>query len=620
MVSDKGTEGYASRILRVDLSSGKIEDEILSPEETRRWVGGSGFGAKYLYEEVKPGTNWDDPDNRFIIASGPLGGTRVSGSGTFCATTKGCMTGLAGLSQANGFLGAFMRFNGYDGVVFQGIADRWSYLLLKDGKAEIRDASQLVGKDSWEMEDAIRGEFGATDRQMSVFGIGPAGENRAWFAALLGDRGHAAAHNGLGAVMGSKRLKAIAVTRSKPQVPVLNPARLAEIVDPLFEQAKNRGGGSTFKWGTGATFSVAALNGFLPVKNYTTSLFPEHEQINGQYIRTHFEHKKNPCWACRMACCRIMKVTEGPYKGYVGEEPEYEGLAAMGSQIGVTEAGAVVMLSNEVDRAGLDINEAGWVLGLAMECYEKGILTKKDLGGLELTWGNAEAARALIWMIARREGIGDILAEGVRGAVERIGGEAPNIGVYTLRGAAPRGHDHRGRWPEMLDTCCSTTSTIEATFGGYQTERLGLPPVRELFSPEEVSRMNAQINGWHQFDDCLGICRLGVTDAAMTLDALNAVTGWDVTIEDGMNIGRRIVNQLRVFNHLHGLRPELEKPSPRYYSTPTDGPVRGIGIAQHWDYMVRNYRQHMGWDPETGKPLPDTLTKVGLAHLIPEIW
>ena len=172
----------------------------------------------------------------------------------------------------------------------------------------------------------------------------------------------------------------------------------------------------------------------------------------------------------------------------------------------------------------------------------------------------------------------------------------------------------------MLDTCTTNTSTIEATFGGYQSERLELPPARDLFSPEEVSRLNAQINGWHQFDDCLGVCRLAVTDGPLTVAALNAATGWDITMEEAMTIGRRIVNQLRVFNLEHGLRPELERPSLRYGSTPIDGPAQGIGIAQHWDYMIRNYREHMGWDPETGKPLPETLTKVGLDHLIPKIW
>ncbi|MHB1417273.1 MAG: aldehyde ferredoxin oxidoreductase family protein, partial [Chloroflexota bacterium] len=602
-----------------DLSSGKMTDEEASPDRLRRWIGGAGLGAAYLYDEVAPKTGWEDDDNRLIFTTGPLSGTRVSGTGTFNVATKGSMTGLAGLSQANGYLGAFLKFNGYDGVVVQGAADTWTYLVFRDGKPELRDASHLLGKDTWETEEAIRGEFGAGERQMSVFSVGPSGESRVRFAAIAGDRGHVAAHNGVGAVMGAKRLKAIAAARGPFQVPISDPSRLAELVGPLFEKAKVYGGGGVYSWGTGGSVSPAARAGWLPVRNYTTNEFPEHEQMNGQYLRTHFEHKPTPCWACRMACCHSMRVTEGPYTGYSGEEPEYEGMASLGSQIGITDPGAAVMLCNECDRAGLDINEAGWTIGLAMECYEKGLLTRSDLDGLDLTWGNAEAARTLLWRIARREGFGDILAEGVRLAAARIGGEAPNMGIYTLKGAAPRGHDHRGRWPELLDTCTSNTGTIEATFGGMQTDRIGLPPLRDGFSPEEVSTINALFNGWHQFEDCLGVCRFCFTDATLGVPTLNAITGWELTQEEAMTIGRRLVSFLRVFNFRHGLRPEQERPSPRYMSTPHDGPVKGVGISQHYDFMLQNYRKLMGWDPETGIPLPETLVKLGLDHLIGDL-
>jgi aldehyde:ferredoxin oxidoreductase len=190
------------------------------------------------------------------------------------------------------------------------------------------------------------------------------------------------------------------------------------------------------------------------------------------------------------------------------------------------------------------------------------------------------------------------------------------MGVYTMKGASPRGHDHRGRWAEMFDTCLSNTSTIEATFGGIQTHRLGLEPQRNRFDPQEIATLSADFNGWHQFDDCLGVCRFCNTHAHMAVDVLNAVTGWDVTLEEAMTTGRRIVNQLRVFNFRHGLDPSLERPSIRYGSTPTDGPNAGIGIMEHWDDMVRTYRERMGWEPATGRPTPETLAKVGLAELV----
>ena len=503
-------------------------------------------------------------------------------------------------------------------IVVSGAAEKLVYLYVHEGGAELRAADHLAGKDIWEIEDIIRDELGLGKR-VSVCGIGPAGEHLVRFAAIAGDKGHVAAHNGVGAVMGSKRLKAIAVARGKRAVSLYDKERLLSSAKKLFEESKRVGEG-IYNWGTAGVFSSAALSGWLPIKNYTTCVFPEHEKLNGQYMRTHFEHKPNPCFACRMHHCYTMRVTEGPYKGFEGEEPEYECVAAWGPLIGQTDAGAVVMLTNVTDRLGLDVNESGWVMSWIMECYEKGILTQEDTDGIEMTWGNVEGVRAMLHKIARREGCGDLFAEGVKRASEQVGGDAPNLGIYSLKGAAPRGHDHRGRWAEMLDTCLTNTSTIEATFGGAHPELLGMPPVADPFSSEEVSTLNAKINGWHQFEDCLGPCRFCTRSSDLTLACLNAATGWELTLEDAMRIGRRIVNQLRVFNFRHGLKAELEAPSPRYGSTPTDGPVSGVGIGPHWKDMVRNYYQLMGWNEKTGLPLPETLKALDLGELIPDLY
>ncbi|MFQ6040903.1 MAG: aldehyde ferredoxin oxidoreductase family protein [Candidatus Poribacteria bacterium] len=610
--------GYTGKVLRINLTDGGTITEKIEAEMLKRYVGGTGLGTKYLYEEVPPGVEWDSADNRLIISSGPLGATRVSGSGTFSVVTKGPMTNLAVATQANGFFGAFLKFAGFDGIILQGIADRLVYLYIHDGRAEIRDASHLAGKDTWETEDAIRKELGG-GRRLSIFGIGPAGENLARFAAIVGDKGHVAAHNGVGAVMGKKNLKAIAVERGDNRPEIKDSESLSELSRQLFEASKNHRGGTLYKWGTAGGLSGAALGGWLPIKNYTTSVFEEHEKINGQYMRTHFEHKPNPCWACRMRHCYMMRVTEGPYAGFEGEEPEYECAAAWGSLIGNTDAGAVVMLTNLTDRLGLDVNESGWVMAWVMECYEKGLLTKDDTDGLEMTWGNVEAVRSMLHKIAARDGFGDLLAEGVKRASEEIGGEAVNMGIYTLKGASPRGHDHRGRWSELLDTCVTNTSTIEATFGGVNPEALGMQPVSDAFSPQEVSTVNAKVNGWRQFEDCLGTCRFCTVDPTLTIDCVNSATGWELTLEDAMRIGRRIVNQLRVFNFRHGLTTDLEKPSPRYGSTPVDGPARGKSIMSEWKTMVSNYYHWMGWDRDTGKPLPETLKQLELESLIQDM-
>jgi aldehyde:ferredoxin oxidoreductase len=418
--------------------------------------------------------------------------------------------------------------------------------------------------------------------------------------------------------MGSKKLKAISIERSAIKVPVAKPDLLAVKAKDLFEAAvkfdPNLG-----KYGTAFGFVVLPKVGAVPVRNYQTNVWPEVEMFTGEYLRTHFKHKPNPCWACRMGHCSIMEVTEGPYAGYVGEEPEYEALAAMGPIIDQKDPGAAVMLSNLIDRLGIDVNESGYLIAWLMECFERGFLTAGDLDGVEMRWGDPEATAAMLKKIAFRDGCGNMLAEGVKHAAEKIGGEALKCAIYTQKGASPRGHDHRSLWMEMIDTCCSNTGTIETGGPLAQPGVLGLAPVQNRFDPIAMSTQNAQLNGGRQFEDCLGACRFCTTDFNLTLDCLNAVTGWDFTIPEAMDVGRRAINQLRMFNFRHGLRKDLEAPSKRYSSTPIDGPVQGISMAPHWEAVRRNYYEQMGWDGETGKPLAETLERLGLGHLAEDV-
>jgi aldehyde:ferredoxin oxidoreductase len=615
---DMGTgtfPGYMGKILRVDLSRGRITEEPLEKELVEKYLGGSGFGAEYLYREVPPGVAWDNPENRIIMASGPLGGTIVSGTGTFSLVTKGPMTNLAVSTQANGFWGAFLKFAGYDALIIQGQAPRWVYLYIGEGKAELRDASPILGKDTWEVEGAIKRELGTTQK-LSVFGIGPAGENLVRFAIVGGDEGHIASKNGCGCVMGSKRLKAIAIPHSRKVVPLHDKQLLSEKAKALDLNAKEARGGVIYKWGTGGSFSSLLAAGSLPVRNYTTNLYPEHEKMNAQYIRTHFEYRSKPCWACRIAHTKHMKVTEGPYAGFEGEEPEYECMAAWGPLVGNTDAGAMIMLSNLTDKLGLDVNESGWIIAWLMEGYEKGIFTRQDLDGLEMRWGNVEAIRTMLEKISRREGIGDLLAEGVKRASEKVGGEASKIAIYVQKGATPRGHDHRSIWAEMLDTCVSATGTIQSAMRLITPSLFGLPPLSNPFSPWEVAGLNAKLDGWWVFVDTLGICRFITNDPALTIDCVNAATGRGFTLPEVMTIGRRIINQLRVFNFRHGLDPALEAPSVRYGSSPTDGPAEKKAVMPYFPWMKSFYFELMGWDPGTGKPLPQTLKALGLDKLI----
>ncbi len=619
--------GYAGKLLRVDLTSGKITEERIDRETARRYIGGTGIGVKYLYEEVPPEVDWSHEENRIILASGPLGGTRFPGSGTYSVISKGALTNGAGTCQANGYFGAFLRFCGYEGIIIQGKAPKLTYLYIHDGGAELRDASHLAQKDAWETEDIIKKEFGRREREMSVVDIGPAGENLVKFAAVCNDKGHIAGHNGLGAVMGAKRLKAIAVARGSGKIQFKDEAALADVAaearniletDPMVR--------TSYLWGTLSGVTTGTKTGTLAIKNYQTNIYditPEKLETYGpEYIRSHYNSRPSPCWGCNMHHCHMMTISEGRHKGLVVEEPEYEQFVACGPVIGVTDVTESIVLSHVVDSLGMENNEAGYVIGFVMECFEKGILTKDDCDGLEMTWGNAEAAEELLKNIAFRKGFGDIMAEGVRLASRRIGGEAPNIGVYTMKGDSPRGHDHRSQWLEMFDTCVSNTGTIE-THKMVPRQHLGLAPIADqgTISPDETAAHVALTKGTMQFEDSLGVCRMtGRTDISLYNRALKAACGWDLTVDDAMEMGRRVVHLLKAFNLVSGITAEMDAPSPRYGSTPVDGLYKGRNIMPYWNDMRRKYYEMMGWDGTTGKPLPETLKKYGLEHVIPDLW
>jgi len=621
----KGTHiyGYAGKILRVDLSNGDIIPETLDEALLRKYIGGVSLGAKFLYDEVPPGIEWSAPENRIFLGSGPLGGTKIGGSGTIIGVTKGALTHGGASSQANGFFGAYLRSCGFDAILLQGSAPRWVYLYIHDGKAELRDAAHLLGKDTFDTERLIKDELSKPVARTSILSIGPAGENLVRFALISSDMGHMLAHNGFGAVMGSKQLKAIAVKQGKHSIPLMDGDALSRLVKEIREETHSiKFYDHVSKNGT--VGGVARAIGIeLPVKNYSTSIFAidqdRLETYTSKSIREKFKVKGKPCWACNYDHGSIMQIPDGKYSGLSLEEPEYECMASWSSQVGITDVTATMVLANIVDRLGMDTNEASWVIGWVLECFEKGILTKKETDGITMTWGNSEAIMEMIRKIAHRQGFGNILAEGVMRAARYIGGEATNLAIHTLKGNTPRSHDHRNVWLELFDTCVSNTGTLES-HKNCRYEQLGLPPTYDPFDPETISTMEAKIKGAMMFEDCVGACRFNTaTNLALLTEAVNAATGWDLDIEEAMMVGRRGVNLLRVFNLRNGIGGELDAPSLRYGSTPIDGPAAGRGIMPHWDTMVQNYYHLMGWD-EKGKPLPETLSRLGLEDIIQDLW
>ncbi|MFC2013926.1 aldehyde ferredoxin oxidoreductase family protein [Chloroflexota bacterium] len=618
-------KGYANKWLDIDLGQKKISEFNFDEPTLRMYLGGIGLGLKLLYERVEPDTEWSDPKNCIVFSSGPLGGTSAKGSGTICLATKGALTGGATSSQANGHFGAFLKFTGFDGVIVSGRADNLSYIYISDGKVEIRDARHLKGKDTRETERLIQEELGIPRHGISVYGIGPAGENQVRFAGVFGDNGHVAGHNGPGAVMGSKNLKAIAVARGKGNVKVHDREKLSKLSNEMFETIKNHPSWSlTYKWGMLWCMTFIKQWGVIPVKNYSTNVWDvtddELNTFSVDYLRKSWKRTPNPCWGCAMTHCADITITEGQYKGYEGEEPEYEVLAACGPVIGVNDGLSASYLANEVDKFGLEGNELGWVIGLVMECYEKGLLTKKDTDGLEMTWGNVEAVHEMMKRIAHRQGFGDVLAEGAMRAAQRIGGDAPNFAIHTMKGTTPCTHDHRLMWNQLFDTSVSNTGTVEAdAFIGPSS--IGLPELSNPFAYNEIASLIARVQPeWHVLDS-LGVCKFTFQPVPSLWEGMiNAATGWDVTWDELMQAGARTANLLRAFNVRCGLTSDKDYPSPRYGSAPPDGMAQGQSIMPVWEEMLDIYYHEIGADKTTGKPLPETLEKLGLTFVVPHLW
>jgi aldehyde:ferredoxin oxidoreductase len=506
-------------------------------------------------------------------------------------------------------MGAYLKFSGYDGVILQGSSETWKYLVIQDGKAEIKEANHLLGLDTYETYDNLRGEYGVKGRGASVLSIGSGGENKVLWAGIFVDHGHSASHNGSGAVMGSKKLKAIITFRGEGRVNVANPEKLREISQSMYEDVE-------YFTGTlgGVERSYKSGRGTLPVKNYTTNIWDiQREQVDTyseKFIRDNYQVGREPCWSCRLLHCAMMNF-DGPYAAYV-EEPEYEQMAAWGPIIGQNNVEATMMLSGLTDRLGLENNEAGWLVGWLMECFENGWITTEQTGGFEIRWGDVEGVKKLLHMIANREGLGDLLAEGVKRASESFGGLAAKAAIYTMKGNTPRGHDHRTRWAEMFDTCVSNTGTIETN---TVTHPLG-PETRGPENPIKISTAVAETKGLMQLEDSVGTCRF---NTRMNLNKLSAAvaaaTGWDFTPEEGKLVGLRTVNLMRAYNLRSGILKEHDRPSTRYGSTPVDGPSAGTSILPHWEKMLRNYYKLLGWDPDTGIPLSKTLESLGIGYI-----
>lgn len=608
--------GMLGKILRVNLSNGQMSEEKLKQEDMKLYVGSDGIAAKLLYQEVPPGVSALDPENCLIFMTGPLTGTPVQAACAHSVTAKSPATGFtAGHAHPMGRFGAMLKLSGYDGLIFQGKSDKPVYLWLNEGKAELRDASALWGKDTFQTEDMIREELGQP--KVAIDSIGPAGENLSTMAAVVHDKGHVGGRCGMGAVMGSKKLKAVAVYGTQ-KVPLAREAEVRELARQWREaNLASPVTQDTAKYGTVVNFGPLYKIGDIPIKGYTCGEIEGWEKLTGEnYIDNMVVKKTIPCWGCSIGHCKVLELKGGAFEGRECELPEYEIAAAWGSFIGVTDPTVAAVGGETADRLGLDSLPASNAIAFAMECYEKGLITKEDTGGIDLRFGNWEAAFQMLEKIARREGFGAILADGNYRAAQYIRKGSEKFVVHSKGMSLPM-HDHRAAWGYGLQYAVASAGPM------HEGGPLGLEMSGKLKRLSTEGKAQAVKDGqiMRLFVNALGVCLFGTWGVSMDLmcKTLSAATGIDYTPADASKCIMRAVNLKRAFNIRNGLVPEDDTLSDRYVNqSPPNGGAKGSSI--NIKPMVREYYDLMGWDQKTGKPYRRTLVELGLEDVAKELW
>ena len=614
------SSGYMGKLLWVDLTNGKLEDQSLNEQECQDYIGGYGLGAKILYDRMKPGVDPLGPDNILGLLTGPLTGTPAIEGNRFVVVCKSPLTDTWGDANCGATFGPHLKFAGYDGVIVTGQSEKPVYVYINNGKAELRDASDLWGKDVTDTEDTLRARHGKDTETAS---IGPAGEKLSLISAVMNDYGRAAGRSGVGAVMGSKTLKAIAV-QGNQKVPLADEEKCNELRRVYM---KKTGGNYSF-FSTTGTIGItgpSAMSGDSPVKNWAGSGvkdFPSAEEQFKPERLMEWQTRKYGCWRCTMACGGHMDTTPGdaPYEGIKAHKVEYETAAAFGTMTLNDNFPSLIKANDICNRYGLDTISAGCTLAFAIECYENGIISKEDTGGIELTWGNHEAEIAILELLAKREGFGDILADGVKVAAERIGRGSEEYAIHIQGQEVPM-HDPK------FEPGLATTYKMDAT------------PARHTQGGEFVVPVNVDVGKWDKYQysgkgeihrklaalmhvvNASGLCAFAVEsyDFHWVPDFLTAVTGREWTLDDIYKAGDRIGNLRHAFNLREGLNPIEFKVPKRLLGDPplTHGNVRGITVDI--DTQVREYCEAMGWDPQTARPNRQRLAELGLEFIADDL-
>jgi aldehyde:ferredoxin oxidoreductase len=610
--------GYTGKILRIDLSQPSAREEEVSEALAKNYLGGAGFAIKYLYDEVKPGTPALDPANRLIFAVGPLTATGASCSSRMAVVAKSPLTGAVGMALAGGQFPAEMKRAGYDMIIIEGKAAKPTYVAIKDGEVIFRNAEKFSGMMTTDTQLFIKEELG--DHNYRIACIGPAGERVVPMACIVNER-RAAGRKGLGAVMGSKNLKAIAVRGTKrPAIADAEKFRKArqamnkamkdsEVLYPAFSKA-----------GTPMIIDAMSEMGIYSTRNWTAT-----GEINmvpglGHDAQDEMIITRSHCYDCPVGCSQVKLVTSGPYAGYLSEGPEFETTYSLGSTVGVDYLPAVIAADRLCDEYGIDTISAGVAIGWAMELYEKGILTKEDTDGLDLKFGNHAAMIEMLRKIAYQEGLGALLGQGTKKAAAKIG---RGTGDYAMqiKGLELPAYDVRGAKAHGLNYATSYT-------GADHNRGYAFQEIFDIPHPEKVDRFaikgKGRLTKWNQdvravTCDCAPMCAflldMAVADRACknTADLVNAATGMNFTADDIARIGERLNNVARLFNIGEGFTRRDDSFPKRLMTEPIKaGASRGQLISQKdLDEMLDEYYAERGWD-KNGTPIPAKLKELGL--------
>ena len=623
--------GYNGKILRVDLTNATLTEE--SPPENiyRQYMGGSALSLYFLLKEMKPGVDPLGPENLLVFMSNVLSGLPMPGLTRYTVAARSPLTGGFGEAEAGGFWGPELKMAGFDGVIIEGSSPKPVYLWIKDGKAEIRDASELWGQDSGEVQDRIRDELG--DKRIRVAQCGPAGEKQVRYACVLNELKHANGRTGMGAVMGSKKLRAIAV-RGTGKIETAEPEKVRELRKKAVDAIPKSPMGHAFKkFGTPVFVMGLQNSGILPTRNFQEGRFEGAEAISGETMEKTVLESAKGCYSCPILCKRTVNI-EGKYAAtpeYGG--PEYETLGSLGSACGIDNLEAICHGNELCNRWGLDTISTGMSIAFAMECTERGILTKEDTDGIDLRFGNADGMIQMVRKIAFREGFGEMLAEGVERASQKVGKGSEAYAMH-IKGMEMPLHDPRGKYAVGMSFALSPTGAdhIEAphdtsfTVDGVMLDAIKPLGIIEPMSATEMGPEKVrQFTHTQQIFSCfnsLGICNFSaVPYTAYTLpmiaELLEAVTGWNTSLYEIMELGERAITMARMFNVREGFTAEDDYLPDRLFEPLEEGTPGEKRIKkEEFSEGLRLYYEALGWNSKTGVPTDGRLAFLGLGWLI----